>query len=122
MAFQLVDDLLDFEGDPAETGKDLFADLLQGKLTWPLILAAERDAQLVDEVRDLSARAAKDELSSSDAAAIIARIRDMGTVEETRELANQQRAEAHQALRHLPPSDARDAVAAVVDAAVDRHR
>lgn len=33
VAFQLVDDLLDYEGDAAKTGKTLFADLAEGKVT-----------------------------------------------------------------------------------------
>jgi octaprenyl-diphosphate synthase len=122
MAFQLVDDVLDLEGDPTETGKDLFADLVQGKLTWPLILAAEQDPALTEDVRALSARAAEGDIDGAAAAAIVARIRDAGTIEATHRFADEQRNRAHEALATLPPSDARDAVAAVVDAAVDRHR
>jgi octaprenyl-diphosphate synthase len=39
-----VDDVLDYSGDRA--GKTLFADLRDGKLTLPLVLAVERDAEL----------------------------------------------------------------------------
>jgi octaprenyl-diphosphate synthase len=37
VAFQLVDDVLDYEGDPAVTGKGLLADLAEGKVTLPLL-------------------------------------------------------------------------------------
>ncbi|MGH7296205.1 MAG: polyprenyl synthetase family protein, partial [Polyangiaceae bacterium] len=37
VAFQLVDDVLDYAGDPAATGKALLGDLLEGKLTLPLL-------------------------------------------------------------------------------------
>jgi octaprenyl-diphosphate synthase len=45
MAFQLVDDLLDYAGEG--TGKTMFADLRQGKLTLPLVLAVEDDPTLL---------------------------------------------------------------------------
>jgi octaprenyl-diphosphate synthase len=43
IAFQAVDDVLDFGGDPERTGKALFTDLREGKATYPLILAVERE-------------------------------------------------------------------------------
>jgi octaprenyl-diphosphate synthase len=37
IAFQLIDDILDYEGDPEETGKNIGDDLAEGKPTLPLI-------------------------------------------------------------------------------------
>jgi len=41
MAFQIVDDVLDFTGDPGEVGKPVGSDLLQGLVTLPAIYYAE---------------------------------------------------------------------------------
>ncbi|HYZ79884.1 MAG TPA: polyprenyl synthetase family protein, partial [Solirubrobacteraceae bacterium] len=46
LAFQLLDDVLDVTGPPERTGKPRGADLLDGTVTLPLILARERDSQL----------------------------------------------------------------------------
>ncbi len=45
IAFQLVDDVIDYSG--TASGKTLFADLSEGKLTLPLVLAVERLPELV---------------------------------------------------------------------------
>jgi octaprenyl-diphosphate synthase len=46
MAFQLVDDVLDYEGQ--DTGKTLGADLIEGKVTLPLVLSVKQRPELVD--------------------------------------------------------------------------
>jgi geranylgeranyl pyrophosphate synthase len=43
LAFQIADDVLDCDGNPDTTGKPLGTDLLDGTVTLPLILAADRD-------------------------------------------------------------------------------
>jgi octaprenyl-diphosphate synthase len=53
LAFQLVDDVLDYAGE--HSGKTLAADLREGKLTLPLVLATRGDAGLVDLVRRVHA-------------------------------------------------------------------
>jgi geranylgeranyl pyrophosphate synthase len=47
LAFQLLDDVLDVAGPPERTGKARGTDLLDGTVTLPLILAAERDPNLL---------------------------------------------------------------------------
>jgi octaprenyl-diphosphate synthase len=46
IAFQIVDDLLDIAADPAKTGKPVFNDLKEGRITLPIIYALSRDASV----------------------------------------------------------------------------
>lgn len=59
LAFQIQDDLLDVEGDPALLGKATGADLQRGKPTYPLVIGVESARQKVRELH----RAANDALS-----------------------------------------------------------
>lgn len=108
IAFQLVDDLLDYEGDAGKTGKTLFADLAEGKVTLPLIRAAAMTdsdvATLVGRVRAGDADAARD---------LGIRVRESGACDRVRVLA---RAETDRALAELavvPRSAASEALADV---------
>jgi octaprenyl-diphosphate synthase len=109
VAFQLVDDLLDYAGDAGSTGKALFADLAEGKVTLPLIYAGEaggasRATALVGRVRGGDEGAAR-ELGQF--------VRESGACERVRVLA---RAETDRALVELavvPQCAAREALADV---------
>ena len=52
IAFQLADDVLDCDGDPEATGKALGVDLLDGTVTLPLLLAAQRDEYVAAALLD----------------------------------------------------------------------
>jgi geranylgeranyl pyrophosphate synthase len=73
VAFQMLDDVLDVSGPPERTGKPRGADLLDGTVTLPLILARRRDPALTGAVR-----------CAEEAAAICDRIAATGALEEAR--------------------------------------
>jgi octaprenyl-diphosphate synthase len=118
MTFQLVDDLLDIEGDPEVTGKAIFTDLLEGKLTWPLILGSERSPEVALRLR---AVAATDELlDESTATELVRMVRDTGAIEDTRAEATRYAREAESLLETLPEGRARAALETVVETALHR--
>ena len=99
LAFQLVDDVLDYRGESGTLGKNTGDDLREGKMTLPVILAlADADA----EERDLIAAALGDQaLTGAALARIIAILERHNCLERTIEIAVQHGAAARQALR--PP-------------------
>jgi octaprenyl-diphosphate synthase len=57
VAFQLIDDLLDLVGHHSNTGKNLFSDLSEGKITYPLIVVLDREPALAETIRAIAAEA-----------------------------------------------------------------
>lgn len=119
LAFQLVDDVLDLEGDAEQIGKEPFADLREGKLTWPVILACERDPELLTAMR---AFVEAPESAPLGAAQLAARVRATGATGDTRAFAATQADQALSRLDALPAGRARRALELVLEAATSRAR
>jgi octaprenyl-diphosphate synthase len=119
VAFQLIDDHLDYAGDSTTIGKSPFADLREGKMTHPVIVALERDPSLRPIVEDLVA-SADPELAQSARSRLLSALHQTGALELTREVAIREAEAACQALQHLPDSRARDALFTVARATVHR--
>lgn len=116
LGFQIVDDTLDFVGDAAQTGKDLFADLREGKVTLPLIEGLERDPELDAVV----ARAVAGERAAE--AEVVARLARCSAITACRDTAQDLIRRARDALEPLPLSAARTALAVIADASLTRTR
>ena len=102
IAFQLVDDALDYAGEASATGKALFADLGEGKVTLPLVLALIEEPKLsasVERARKGDRTAAQD-LGQA--------VRKMGVCDEVRRRACVETDRALAALSELRPSPARE--------------
>lgn len=103
-AFQVIDDLLDYDGDAAEMGKNLGDDLREGKATLPLIVAMQRgSAEQQRVVREAIETGAVQELDP-----IVAIVRNTGALDATRQAAAAEAKRAIAAARQLPDNPYRD--------------
>jgi octaprenyl-diphosphate synthase len=105
-AFQLVDDLLDYEGNTDELGKNVGDDLREGKPTLPLLVAMER----ASETERAMIRHAIEHGEAYKLPEILTIVKRTGALDATRAAAQKEADEARQALAVLPPSRAREAL------------
>jgi len=105
-AFQLVDDLLDYEGSTTQLGKNVGDDLREGKPTLPLLIAMER-ANAADRMLIRSA-IEHGEVSRLDE--IVGIVRRTGALEATRDAARAEADKARNCLSTLPATVHREAL------------
>jgi octaprenyl-diphosphate synthase len=99
IAFQLVDDALDYAADPGLLGKRLGTDLLEGKATLPLIRACEAEPRLRDRLRALVDGAADGEAVAAEVIEVVKRV---GGVDAARAMAREHTRAAMAALEEIP--------------------
>lgn len=114
VAFQAVDDELDFADG---TGKDPLADLREGKMTFPMVVALEREPTLRAR---FTALLEDDSPDRAELVAIANTVRATGALSATRALAEEHAHRAIEALAVLPAGPARDALETVALASLER--
>jgi len=115
-AFQLVDDILDYSGDLAQTGKNLGDDLAEGKTTLPMIYAMRHgSAEQTAVVRNALVRG-----GLGDFEPVLNAMREAGALDYTRAQAEVSAGEARNAIAMLPDSKYRDSLLELAAFAVTR--
>lgn len=118
MAFQIVDDLLDYTADAAALGKPSGSDLREHKVTLPLIYALPRMVE--SERRAVAGLLRNAEPADGQIADVIGAVARAGGLDYARERAQRIGQQADAELDFLPPSPARDALRASITYVLDR--
>jgi all-trans-nonaprenyl-diphosphate synthase len=113
LAFQVVDDILDFTGNDLQLGKPAASDLASGYLTAPALYALRERPALAGLIeREFS--------QEGDLEQALELVRGCEAIPRSRALAEQFAREAGEALAWLPPSEPRSALRALPDYVLSR--
>lgn len=116
LAFQLIDDLLDYQGNADAMGKNVGDDLAEGKPTLPLIHALEKGTpEQANLIRKAIRQGGLDEMQ-----AVLEIVNTTGALAYTRARAVEMADQALAQLKVLPPSPYRDTLARIARLSVDR--
>jgi len=113
LAFQVVDDILDFTGDDAQLGTPAASDLASGTLTAPVLYAMEQQPLLAVLIeREFS--------ELEDLPQALALVRQSDGIQRSRQLAEGFARQAGECLAFLPPSESRKALLALPEFVLSR--
>ena len=116
IAFQIIDDALDYSSSDKEIGKNIGDDLAEGKPTLPVLRAMQVGTVVQQQaLRDAIEQGGRDRID-----VVMNAIESTDAIEYTSRLAKEEAEKAKAVLEQLPPSIYRDALAAVANFAVQR--
>jgi len=116
-AFQLIDDVLDYSGQEADTGKHLGDDLAEGKPTLPLIYVMQHGTA----EQSACVRQAIEQGGRDDFPAVLEAIRQSGALDHARARAQQEAQLARDAISQLGDSNYKKALLQLTFFAVERN-
>jgi octaprenyl-diphosphate synthase len=119
IAFQLIDDLLDFTGSEEVLGKPAGADLTEGKVSLPLIFLLQRDPEMRSAIQTVIADANYSRVTRD---RLISAVSNTGALELARARAIEYAEAARASLEGLEPTSYVESLSAIPNYIVERQR
>jgi len=113
LAFQVVDDILDFTGNDEQLGKPAASDLQSGYLTAPVFYALEENPTLSELINGKFSK--KDDLDKA-----LSLVRDSSAIKKSRELAEKFASESKDSISWLPDSPSKQALLELPEFVISR--
>lgn len=121
MAFQLIDDLMDYGGEQAIMGKPAGSDLREGQVTFPLLAVLPRLSPAERRTVQAVFRPGEN-VTPDDIQAVLELVRERGGIEATRRVAREYAERARETLLSLPATPPREVLDAAIDYVLARDR
>lgn len=115
MAFQIIDDLLDYTGTDEEIGKEATSDLKDGVYTLPLLLAVKENKNAFSKVLD------KEYYDDNDIKTIINLVKDNKGIEKSKAIAQKYSQKAFKNIKKLPDNEYKEILLKVTKNLLDRN-
>lgn len=114
LAFQIIDDILDFVGDQSILGKPIGSDLSEGAITLPSIIYSELNPS-DSIISEIIIQRRKELVPQA-----VGKVRSSGVIDDCRKIAGQFYLKACNSLEKLPDCQARRSLAALAEFVIDR--
>jgi octaprenyl-diphosphate synthase len=118
MAFQVIDDMLDFMADEKELGKPVLSDLKEGHVTLPVLYTLQAEPRAAAIIQGVIDRKAIDEVTGKEILELIRRHR---VLEKARAVAEDYSGRAKQTLATLPDSHLKESLLVLADYVIERN-
>ena len=119
IAFQLIDDAIDYTSTTEDLGKNQFTDIEEGKLTLPLLMLLEKAS--TDEIKQIESCVHKEKLTRSDTNCLLELLSHYQTPQETLKIAHQYTVRAIDYLNIFPESEERSWLQGLATILTKRH-
>ena len=118
LAFQLIDDALDYSSTEEVFGKQVGQDILEGKMTLPLFYSIEKSSD--SEKEEIKIILDKDELEENEVEQLRGIVEKYNGVETTKDVARKYVESAKNSINEIPSNEYKDSLSSLADFVVDR--